>query len=93
MRRARVGASGPQATRIVKRLRALSPAWSVSRREGRWIAEEQAKLLLNEAGIAGPPVPEQIVSDLAGVNIYPLAQIPSRASSAPASQAAAEATS
>jgi Zn-dependent peptidase ImmA (M78 family) len=76
MHLARVGASGPQTTRLVKRLRALSPAWSISRREARWIAEQQAKLLLTEAGITVPPVPERIVSDLAGVNIYPLAQMP-----------------
>lgn len=76
MHLARVGARGPQTTRLVKRLRALSPAWSISRREARWIAEQQAKLLLTEAGITAPPVPERIVSDLAGVNIYPLAQMP-----------------
>jgi Zn-dependent peptidase ImmA (M78 family) len=76
MHLARVGASGPQTTRLVKRLRALSPAWSISRREAYWITEQQAKLLLNEAGITAPPVPERIVSDLAGVNIYPLAQMP-----------------
>jgi Zn-dependent peptidase ImmA (M78 family) len=76
MHLARVGASGPQTTRLVKRLRALSPAWSISRREARWIAEQQAKLLLTEAGITAPPVPGRIVSDLAGVNIYPLAQMP-----------------
>jgi Zn-dependent peptidase ImmA (M78 family) len=73
---ARVGASEPQTTRLVKRLRALSPAWSISRREARWIAEQQAKLLLTEASITAPPVPERIVSDLAGVNIYPLTQMP-----------------
>jgi Zn-dependent peptidase ImmA (M78 family) len=73
---ARVGVSGPQTTRLVKRLRALSPAWSISRREARWIAERQAKLLLTEAGVTAPPVPERIVSELAGVNVYPLAQMP-----------------
>jgi Zn-dependent peptidase ImmA (M78 family) len=76
MHLARVGTSGPRTTRLVKRLRALSPAWSVSRREARWIAEQQAKLLLTETGITGPPVPERIVSELAGVSIYPLAQMP-----------------
>jgi Zn-dependent peptidase ImmA (M78 family) len=76
MHLARVGASGPQTTGLVKRLRALSPAWSISRREARWIAEQQAKLLLTEAGITAPPVPERIVSELAGVNIYPLARMP-----------------
>jgi Zn-dependent peptidase ImmA (M78 family) len=72
----RVGTSGPQTTRLVKRLRALSPAWSISRREARWIAEQQAKLLLTETGITAPPVPERIVSNLAGVSVYPLAQMP-----------------
>ncbi len=76
MHLARVGASGPQTTRLVKRLRALSPAWSISRREAHWIAEQQAKLLLTEAGITAPPVPERIVSDLAGVSVYPLARMP-----------------
>jgi Zn-dependent peptidase ImmA (M78 family) len=76
MHLARVGRSGPHTTRLVKRLRALSPAWSISRREARWIAERQAKLLLTEAGVTTPPVPERIVSELAGVNVYPLAQMP-----------------
>ena len=73
---ARVGSTGPRETRLVKRLRALSPAWSVSRREARWIAEQQARLLLTEAGITAPPVPEAVVSELAGVNVYPLPQMP-----------------
>jgi Zn-dependent peptidase ImmA (M78 family) len=68
--------SGPQTTRLIKRLRALSPAWSITRREARWVAEQQAKLLLTETGITTPPVPERIVSQLAGVNVYPLAQMP-----------------
>lgn len=72
----RVGLTGPQTTRLVKRLRALSPSWSISRREAHWVAEQQAKLLLAETAITGPPVPERIVSDLAGVNVYPLAQMP-----------------
>jgi Zn-dependent peptidase ImmA (M78 family) len=73
---ARVGESGPRTTRLVKRLRALSPPWSISPREARWIAERQAKLLLTETGITAPPVPERIVSQLAGVTVYPLAQMP-----------------
>lgn len=72
----RVGASGPQKTRLVKRLRALSPPWAISRREARWIAERQARLLLADAGITAPPVPERIVSELAGVSVYPMAQMP-----------------
>jgi Zn-dependent peptidase ImmA (M78 family) len=76
MHLARVGVSGPQTTRLVKRLRALSPAWSISRKEARWIAEQQAKLLLTETGITAPPVPERIVSELAGVNVYPLERMP-----------------
>ena len=73
---ARVGTTGPQAPRLVQRLRALTPAWSVTRREARWVAEQQAKLLLNEAHVTAPPVPERIVSDLDGVTVYPLAQVP-----------------
>jgi Zn-dependent peptidase ImmA (M78 family) len=73
---ARVGTSGPQATRLVKRMRALSPSWSISPREARWIAERQAKLLLVETGITTAPVPERIVRELAGVTVYPLAQMP-----------------
>jgi Zn-dependent peptidase ImmA (M78 family) len=73
---ARVGSTGPHTTRLVKRLRALSPAWSISRREARWIAERQAKLLLTEAGITAPPVPERVVTELAGVTVYPLPQMP-----------------
>lgn len=72
----RVGASGPRQTRLVKRLRALSPPWAISRREAHWIAERQARLLLADAGITAPPVPERIVSELAGVSVYPMAQMP-----------------
>ncbi len=72
----RVDVTGPQTTRLVKRLRALSPSWSISRREARWVAEQQAKLLLTEAAITAPPVPERIVTELAGVEVYPLAQMP-----------------
>jgi Zn-dependent peptidase ImmA (M78 family) len=75
MRTPRVGATG-QANRLVQRLRALTPAWRVSRREARWVAEQQAKLLLTEAGITAPPVPERIVTELDGVTVYPLAQMP-----------------
>jgi hypothetical protein len=57
-------------------LRALTPPWSVSRREARWVAEQQAKLLLSEAGITAPPVPETVVTDLDGVTVYPLTQMP-----------------
>jgi Zn-dependent peptidase ImmA (M78 family) len=76
MRAARVGTTGPKTPRLVRRLRALTPPWSVSRREARWVAEQQAKLLLNEAGITDPPVPETVVTDLDGVTVYPLAQVP-----------------
>jgi Zn-dependent peptidase ImmA (M78 family) len=48
----------------------------MSRSEAWWIAERQARLLLADAGITSPPVPERIVSDLAGVTVYPLAQMP-----------------
>lgn len=74
--RARVGATGPQAPRLVQRLRALTPAWAITRREARWVAEQQAKLLLTETGITAPPVPERIVTGLHGVTVYPLAQVP-----------------
>jgi hypothetical protein len=74
--RARVGATGTQTTRLVRRLRALTPAWRISRREARWVAEQQAKLLLKEAGITAPPIPDWIVTDLDGVSIYLLEQMP-----------------
>jgi Zn-dependent peptidase ImmA (M78 family) len=74
--RARVGATGAQTPRLVQRLRALTPAWSVTRREARWVAERQAKLLLSEANVTAPPVSERIVTDLDGVTVYPLAQVP-----------------
>ena len=48
----------------------------MSRREARWIAERQAQLLLADAGITSPPVPERIVSELAGVRVHLLAQMP-----------------
>jgi Zn-dependent peptidase ImmA (M78 family) len=76
MQAARVGAAQPQAGRLVKRLRSLNPAWSVSQREAHWIAEYQARLLLAEAGVAAPPVPETVVTELDGVNVYPLADMP-----------------
>jgi hypothetical protein len=75
---ARVGATGLQTTRLVRRLRALTPAWRISRREARWIAEQQAKLLLAETGITAPPVPDWVVTDLDGVSIYLLEQMPVR---------------
>jgi Zn-dependent peptidase ImmA (M78 family) len=70
-----VGATG-QTTRLVRRSRALTPSWSVTRREARWVAEQQAKLLLTEANITAPPVPERIVTELDGVIVYPLAEVP-----------------
>jgi Zn-dependent peptidase ImmA (M78 family) len=76
MHHRRVGTTGPSSPRLVKRLRALTPPWSISHREARWVAEQQAKLLLNEAGITAPPVPERIVTDLDGVTVYPLTQVP-----------------
>jgi len=76
MRTARVGTTGPKTPRLVQRLRALTPAWPLPRREARWVAEQQAKHLLNEAGITAPPVPETVVTDLDGVTVYPLAQVP-----------------
>jgi Zn-dependent peptidase ImmA (M78 family) len=60
----------------VRRLRALTPAWRISHREARWIAEQQAKLLLADAGITAPPVPEGVVTELDGISIYLLEQMP-----------------
>lgn len=71
-----MGSTRPQATRLVARLRALTPPWPVSRREARWVAERQAKLLLNATGITEPPIPERIVTDLDGVSVYPLTPMP-----------------
>jgi Zn-dependent peptidase ImmA (M78 family) len=73
---ARVGATGPRSTRLLKRLRAMTPAWAITRREARWIAERQARLLLADASITAPPVPEYIVTALNGVHVYPMAQMP-----------------
>jgi Zn-dependent peptidase ImmA (M78 family) len=68
--------TGPQTTRLVRRLRALTPAWRISHREARWVAERQAKLLLAETGISAPPVPDWIVTELDGISIYLLEQMP-----------------
>jgi Zn-dependent peptidase ImmA (M78 family) len=68
--------TGPQTTRLVRRLRALTPTWRISRREARWVAERQAKLLLAEAGITAPPVPDWIVTELDGISIYLLERMP-----------------
>jgi len=76
MSTARVGSTGSREIRMIKRLRAMTPPWAITRREARWIAERQARLLLANAGITTPPVPEQIVSELAGVSVYPMAQMP-----------------
>lgn len=71
-----VGATGPRSTRLLRRLRAMTPAWSITRREARWIAERQARLLLADAGVTAPPVPERIATELSGVRVYPLPQMP-----------------
>ena len=67
---------GPQNVRLVERLRDLTPPWSISQREARHIAERQTKLLLAAAGITTPPVPTEIVSQLHGVHVYPLPEVP-----------------
>lgn len=72
----RVGSTWPHTAGLVQRLRSLTPTWRVSRREARWVAEQQASLLITEAGITCPPVSERIVTELDGVNVYPLAQVP-----------------
>lgn len=58
------------------RLRAMTPNWPLSTREARWVAEQQAALLLAEARIAAPPVPEVVVRNLAGVHVYELDTMP-----------------
>jgi hypothetical protein len=72
----RVGHGGPKKVRLVQRLRSLTPPWAISERKARYIAEQQAKLLLAEAGITTPPVPTEIVSRLDGITVYPLPEIP-----------------
>lgn len=73
---AEVGCAEPSSARLLQRLRALSPPWPVSRREARWIAEQQADLLLAELRITRPPVSDAIVTKLDGVSVYPLAKMP-----------------
>lgn len=73
--RHRVG-STPRRSGLVRRLRALTPAWRVSHREARWITEQQAKLLLTESGITAPPVPDWVATKLDGITIYPLERMP-----------------
>jgi hypothetical protein len=65
-----------QTTRLMTRLRAMTPNWPLSTGEARWVAEQQAALLLAEARILAPPVPERIVRDLAGVHVYELDILP-----------------
>lgn len=73
---ARVGDHGSQTIRLMQRLRDLTPAWTISQREARWIAERQARLLLAAARVTAPPVPTEIVNRLDGVTVYPLAHTP-----------------
>jgi predicted transcriptional regulator len=73
---ARVGSKQAHRPRLLARLRALSPPWGISRREARWIAEQQAKLLLAEYAITAPPVPERIIRRLDGITVYPMAEVP-----------------
>lgn len=54
----------------------MTPRWPISGREARWIAEQQADLLLAESGITEPAVPDTIVTALDGVTVYPLAKMP-----------------
>jgi Zn-dependent peptidase ImmA (M78 family) len=70
-----VGGNEAQTTRLT-RLRAMTPNWPLSAQEARWVAEQQAALLLAEARTAAPPVPEQIVRNLAGVHVYELDILP-----------------
>jgi len=71
-----VGGDEAQTTRLMTRLRAMTPNWPLSVQEARWVAEQQAALLLAEARILAPPVPERIVRNLAGVHIYELDILP-----------------
>jgi hypothetical protein len=71
-----VGDNETQTTRLMTRLRAMTPNWPLSTREARWVAEQQAALLLTEARIAAPPVPERIARNLAGVHVYELDSLP-----------------
>jgi hypothetical protein len=71
-----VGGGEAQTTRLITRLRAMTPNWPLSTGEARWVAEQQAALLLAEARIPAPPVPERIVRNLAGVHIYELDSLP-----------------
>jgi Zn-dependent peptidase ImmA (M78 family) len=56
----------------------MTPPWPISRREARGIAERQARLLLANASITTPPVPERIVSELDGVSVYPMERMPAK---------------
>ena len=71
-----MGDNETQTTRLVTRLRAMTPNWPLSTREARWVAEQQAALLLAEARIAAPPVPARIVRNLAGVHVYEVDSLP-----------------
>lgn len=59
-------------------MRALTPSWRVSEAEARWIAEEQARLLLAASDITSPPVSEHIVNALEGVDVYQLSRLPAQ---------------
>lgn len=71
-----MGATPPALPALVQRLRSLTPDWPVSPREARWIAEQQASLLIAESGIIAPPIPMSIVSDLDGLDVYLLSDMP-----------------
>jgi Zn-dependent peptidase ImmA (M78 family) len=59
-------------------MRDLTPPWAISQRRAHQITKRQARLLLAHAGITAPPVPTEIVSELDGVHVYPLPEIPVR---------------
>lgn len=52
---------GASADRLIERLRALIPEWETSMRDAKRLAETQAWVLLAEAGIDRPPVPDRII--------------------------------
>lgn len=61
---------------ILQRLRALTPTWPVSHAEARWIAEQQAALLIAATGLTKPPVPLSVITDIDGINIFLLTEMP-----------------
>jgi Zn-dependent peptidase ImmA (M78 family) len=71
--------TGPQtraSSPLLSRLRSFVPRRGLSPAEARIIAERQAAILLNEAGLREPAVPERIVSELPFVRVTRRAGFP-----------------